>query len=298
MDYALDQLGFLQFEQLVAALFDIAAGIAVDTWSGEADRCRSVLNEAPIGRPLIGGPVTAPVLVQCAWIAPGERARLPELVRALSAERADDWDRARSFVLVTNLEVPGNGVPDVVGVLGSSMPGVAVIGGAEISAQTDAHPQLRRAMPSVLGLRELDALIGAEVAERSSLDRGAAQTLARVFVATRAYRRTLEVLDRHRFVVLTGPPEMGKTAIARMVALAQMTAGWEAHDCVRPDDVWRVFNRDRAQVFIADDAFGSTEYRPDAAQRWAREMEHILQELDDRHWLLWTSRAGAAAHGT
>ena len=73
---------------------------------------------------------------------------------------------------------------------------------------------------------------------------------------------------------------MAKTAIARMVALAQVTAGWEAPDCVRPDDVWQAFHRDRAQVSIADDAFGSTEHRPDAAERWAREMERLLRELD------------------
>src|ERR1700722_31072 len=83
---------------------------------------------------------------------------------------------------------------------------------------------------------------------------------------------------------------MGKTAIARMIALAQLTSGWEAHECARPDDVRRVFDAGRAQVFVADDAFGSTEYRPDAAERWARELERILRTLDDRHWLIWTSR--------
>lgn len=43
-------------------------------------------------------------------------------------------------------------------------------------------------------------------------------------------------------------------------------------------------------MFIADDAFGSTEYRPDSAERWARAMERLLGSLDDRHWLIWTSR--------
>jgi hypothetical protein len=142
----------------------------------------------------------------------------------------------------------------------------------------------------LLGLRDLEPLIAPEAARRSSLDRDAARELARVLVPTKAYRRALEVLSHHRFAVLMGPPEMGKTAIARMIGLAQMTAGWEAHECVRPDDVWRAFDAERAQLFIADDAFGSTEYRPDAADRWAREMERILRALDDRHWLIWTSR--------
>jgi hypothetical protein len=114
--------------------------------------------------------------------------------------------------------------------------------------------------------------------------------LARVFWPTHAYERAYDVLGRHRFVVLTGPPEMGKTAIAEMLALAHMTDGWEAHECNAPDQVWRVFDRARRQMFIADDAFGSTEYRPDAAERWARGLGRLLEMLDDQHWLIWTSR--------
>lgn len=51
-----------------------------------------------------------------------------------------------------------------------------------------------------------------------------------------------------------------------------------------------MFDRDRSQVFVADDAFGSTEYRADAAELWARDLGPMLRVLDDRHWLIWTSR--------
>jgi hypothetical protein len=37
-------------------------------------------------------------------------------------------------------------------------------------------------------------------------------------------------------------------------------------------------------------ALDRLEYRPDSAERWAREMERLLGSLDDRHWLIWTSR--------
>jgi hypothetical protein len=83
---------------------------------------------------------------------------------------------------------------------------------------------------------------------------------------------------------------MGKTAIARMIGLAALTNGWEAHECTRPDDLWARFDRGRRQVFIADDAFGSTEYRPEAAERWAVDLDRVLRAMDERHWLLWTSR--------
>ena len=55
-----------------------------------------------------------------------------------------------------------------------------------------------------------------------------------------------------------------------------MTDGWEAHECISPDDLRAAYDPQARQVFIADDAFGSTEYRPDAAERWARELERLL----------------------
>jgi hypothetical protein len=62
------------------------------------------------------------------------------------------------------------------------------------------------------------------------------------------------------------------------------------HECIRAEQVWAAFDRGRPQLFIADDAFGSTEYRPDAAEAWAVELDRILRATDERHWLVWTSR--------
>jgi hypothetical protein len=154
----------------------------------------------------------------------------------------------------------------------------------------DERPELRLRVPAVLGVRAAGELLEGTPVTTSSLDVEAARALVRVFVATRAYDRTLDVLARHHFAVLTGPPEMGKTAIARTVGLAQLAAGWEVHECLRAEDVLVRHDPARPQLFLADDAFGSTEYRPDAAERWARELPRVLSLTDERHWLIWTSR--------
>jgi hypothetical protein len=182
----------------------------------------------------------------------------------------------RSTLVLTNVEAE---VDDAV-----------VVGPSRLSRVLDERAELRLRVPSVLGIRDLRDLVAAEVATRSTADVGAAMNLARVFVPTEAYAGALDVLAAHHFAVLTGPPEMGKTAIARTIALAQLTYGWEVHECIRPEQLWRAFARDRRQVFVADDAFGSTEYRPEAAERWALELDRVLRAMDERHWLIWTSR--------
>jgi hypothetical protein len=290
--YRLDELGWLQFDRLCALMLEADAGLGDVAWRGQSDSLRVARVERDVVLPRQATALRGPVTVVGLWVrddrAPG--LRLVELGRRLtelSSEAGAGFED--SLLVLTNLD--GG---DAIGALGResflAAKRLVVLGAGEISQSLDRHPGLRAAMPSVLGLRDLDPLIDREVLARSSLDVGRAQQLARVFWPTRAYERARSVLGRHRFVVLTGPPEMGKTAIAQMLALAQLTCRWEAHECNDPEQVWRVFDSERRQLFVADDAFGSTEYRPDAAERWARGLGRLLGMLDSQHWLIWTSR--------
>ena len=288
--YGLDELGWLQFERLCGLVLAQEAGLVDITWLGRADRGRVALIDAGLRLGAAGHRLRGPLAVAVVWVRPGrpESERLTDLfagVCAVPSELGFWFDRV---VVLTNLE--GSAARDGLGEKFGKARGFTVFGASELGEILDRHAELRAAMPSVLGLRDLGALIDPDARKRSSMDISAAQELARVFWATRAYERARIVLGRHRFVVLTGPPEMGKSAIARMLALAQLTDGWEAHECTNPEHVWEALDRDRAQLFVADDAFGSTEYRADAAELWARELGRILRVLDDRHWLIWTSR--------
>jgi hypothetical protein len=284
--YSLDRLGWLQFEQLCTRLLELEGSVPGAAWAGASDRCRAALIDAPLGPPLLTYAMPGPVLAHCAWVAPGGWATADSMVHQLAMERSEDLRAASSYLLLSNAELDR---PPALPA-GTKRVRVGVLGTHELGARIDARPELRQAMPSLLGLRALEELIEPTVERGSSLARDAARELATVFVPTRAHARALDVVAEHRFAVLTGPPEMGKTAIARMIALAQQTCGWEAHECTSPEAVFRAFDPRRAQVFIADDAFGSTEYRPDAAERWARAIERLLRSLDERHWLIWTSR--------
>ncbi|MGH2860309.1 MAG: hypothetical protein ACRDLT_02245 [Solirubrobacteraceae bacterium] len=288
--YRLDELGWLQFERLCELLLLAEAGLTVDGWQGHADECRRVAISAPLAfRGVALGP--GPVGVALFWCRhdPATGNALPDPAERWSSLLDDPaLERLAQFLVCVNLDAEKAGA-----MLRPVLPtgaGLTVCGSRELSESIDAHPEIRAAFPSLLGLRERGSLTGEDARARSSFDVDEAQRLARVFWPTRAYGRARVVLQRHGFVVLTGPPEMGKTAIAAMIALAQLSDGWEAHACTDPDEVHRAFDPERRQVFIADDAFGSTEYRPDAAERWAVALAELLRMLDPRHWLIWTSR--------
>jgi conflict system STAND superfamily ATPase len=288
--YRLDELGWLQFERVCAMALAEEAGVRDVTWLGRADRGRVAMVDTDVVLKRAGLRLRGPLAVAVVWVRPSlsQAERLTYLVTGAWSVPAELGVWLERVLVLTNLDTR-EAQAALTQRFGSERE-FAVLGARELGDILDRHPSLRAAMPSVLGLRDLEPLIAAEVGRRSTVDVSTAQELARVFWPTRAYGRAREVLRRHRFVVLTGPPEMGKTAIARMMALAQLTNGWEAHECTSPEQVWRAFDRERQQVFVADDAFGSTEYRADSAELWARELGRMLQVLDDRHWLIWTSR--------
>jgi hypothetical protein len=274
--YRFDELGWLQFERLCLELLERSVDLA------GADR-----RLLPSGRAFVlseGGSVpgegrklSGPTVVLIAW------SREPNDLSAAIDRALAEWPRlnARSLLVLTNARGE---------VVQSAELDVAWLGPVELSALVAESWPVRLRVPSVLGIGAAEELLAEDVAQRSTADLQAALDLARVFVPTSAHAAAVDVLARHHFVVLTGPPEMGKTAIARMVGLAALTDGWEVHECVRPDELWARFRRDHRQVFIADDAFGSTEYRPEAAERWALELDRVLRAMDERHWLIWTSR--------
>jgi len=266
--YSIDALGWVQFERLCDELLQIEG--ATPEWEGRADIAR-------IGR-------TDDAVVAQVWVRRAMRERIPKakLVAQLAETLADASARA-TLRLFTNVQL----TQDEIRLIGAN---AGYHGPHELSELIDRAPLVRRRVPSVLGVRNLDGLISANLISRSTADVAAARSLAPVFVPTHAHARALATLERHRFAVLSGPPEMGKTASARMIGLALMSEGWELHECLRPEDLWERLARDRAQVFIADDAFGSTEYYPEAAERWALDLDRVLRAMDERHWLIWTSR--------
>ncbi len=101
--YALDKLGWLQFEQLCSELLELEGGIAHNDWNGSADRCRYAVSGSPLGAPLLAYELPAPVLVQCAWMR-GERDASKQISR-LAVEQPAAVEAAGSYLLLCNADL-------------------------------------------------------------------------------------------------------------------------------------------------------------------------------------------------
>lgn len=307
-EYRLDELGWFQFERLCQSLLKAHCGLSVEAWGGKGDLGRDAYSTGPLcfpGKDENEGPfVFQAKFVSGAngagakpmqGLLKGVRAELAEIAKR---EEKGSWEEPRFYALLTNTPLTVARRKEVKKALKKGLAKtttITVLGAGDIDGMLDdSKDTVRLAFPQILGLRDVFALlnetVNKDIINRSKVALSMGAELAKTFAATGAYEEALGVLRRRHFVVLTGPPEMGKTTIARIIALARLSEGWEACECRGPDDLLRVHDSEKPQVFVADDAFGSTEYQPEKGSQWADELERILQMLDARHWLLLTSR--------
>ena len=310
--YRLDELGWRQFENLLQLLLKQELSIAVQAWGGHSDNGRDayytgrlrfpdrqILSEGPflfqvkfVEEANAAGAQPASALISAV------RKEVERIERRLRADdkRSADWKAIRHYVLYTNVTLSPSLRSQIEEAFAVVLPACAIhaMGGQDVCTLIDRHPTAKRAFPQLLSLRDFDVLLE-EVVNRDVLERSRsaveeARDLLPVFVPTKAYSEAFKVVRRHHFVVLEGPPEMGKTAIARILGLVQLFGGWDMIKCRAPDDFFKLYKSERSQVFIADDAFGHTEYEPARVRAWEHDLPKIIGRLDHHHWLLWTSR--------
>jgi Novel STAND NTPase 3 len=307
IDYRLDDLGWYQFERLCQALLRAHYGAALEAWGSSQDFGRDAYSPGPLNYPSPGHQTAGSFIFQVKFIsdanAPGARLKTP-IFAAVRAEMSriqtrivrKTWTTPNVYSLLTNAPVSATHRKDLIALIQGTLPTsqIVILGATDIAASLDNSPLIRLSYPQILGLRDLQSLlaktVNADIVSRSTIALEQVSELAQVFVATGAYNHALKILENHGFAVLTGPPEMGKTATAWMIALARFTNGWEVFDCRSPSELFKVYERERHQLFIADDAFGSTEYRPEIATEWAHVLDRVIGLCGPRHWVIWTSR--------
>lgn len=300
----LDDLGFYQFERLVQVLLKSLFSISAESWGGRGDHGIDALCTCDVNQE--DSVLQQPIIVQVKFVenanAAGAKPWKPlrdAIVKELrQIEDRDDalWTQAKSYLLVTNAMLSPENRETATELIRKVLPSCAVKvwHGKDIEDFLLNRPKLRQAFPQLLGIADIDSLLTSivsnDILQRSNASLALARDELRVFVATKAYYEAISKLHSHKLVVITGPPEMGKTIIARNIGIVQLAAEWLVYDCRHAEDFWKVFQESEKQLFIADDAFGSIEFDPSLTKSWVKDFGSIVTKLDDMHWLVWTTR--------
>jgi hypothetical protein len=305
--YQLDILGGLQFENLVQGLLSADLGLGVEAWGGSADHGTDAYSASELNFPNKRVTNPGPFVFQVKFISGANstgarfekdlysaiRKEAELILRRIEVKR---WKPPKHYCLLSNAPITAAQRTTAANILKEALPEatITIQGALGICGLLDRNISVARAFPQILSLRSLTDLLKKVVRHRSIQRSEAAikeaEGVTQVFVPTEAYDQAWQVLNKHNFVVLEGPPEMGKTAIAWMIAAVQLAQKWEVIDCDSPDDFFEGYEPDDKQVFVADDAFGTTEYEIIRGNNWGRQLHKILPKLNPKHWLIWTSR--------
>jgi len=307
MRYKLDDLGTFQFEQLAQSLLKAQVGLSIESWGRRSDFGRDAYTPNSLRFPDKNYETAGPFVFQVKFVeganAAGARPRAAllgsvskEISRIKNRQIAPNWTEPSYFTFITNSLMEAILREEIRQKLKSVLPNSEIItyGGDDVCDLLDQPPSVYRSFPQLLSIRDLDALIRSaltrESAVRSAAAIEAARELVPVFAPTSNYEKAWDVLRKHHFAVLEGPPEVGKSAIAWMIGLSLVGDGWVAECCQRPGDFFKTYDASRKQIFIADDAFGLTEYDPTRPSIWEADLDLVFRRLDAAHWFIWTSR--------
>ncbi len=305
--YKLDDLRAYQFEKLGQSLLKATVSLSIESWGNRGDFGRDAYTGSALRFPdknmLSPGPFLFQVkFVEGANSAGAEPATAllgsvsKEIAQVQKRRKSSSWTDPKCFTFITNSLIDSKVRISIEKRFRAALncEQVVIWGGDDVCDILDAAPTVYRSFPQLLSLRDLDQLIANvlshESIERSSAAIEIARELVPVFAPTSSYERAWFVLRKYHFCVLEGPPEVGKSAIAWMIALSQSSTGWEAIYSRTPEEFFKMYRPSQDQVFVADDAFGRTEYDPARTSVWEAQLDLVLHRLNPKHWLIWTSR--------
>ncbi|MCJ2008396.1 restriction endonuclease [Methylobacterium sp. J-092] len=135
---------------------------------------------------------------------------------------------------------------------------------SDIFGPGDLNALLRK-FPDVLRSHIKLWLSGAGVLEqvlRSSAHAFTGMTLedieqkVRVYATNPSFEHSLQKLDRHHVLIISGPPGVGKTTLAEMICYMFLGEGWELIPIRSLEDGFASIKDSRRQIFLFDDFLG------------------------------------------
>ena len=183
-----------------------------------------------------------------------------KLTAAMKRERLSIDKLAHTrYILATSCKLTPLGKGKLAPLIGPSLKSEADIFGPE-----DINGLLRK-YPDILKSHIKLWLSGAGVLER--VVRAAAHTFAaftqedieqkvRVYASNPSFDESLATLEKHRLLIISGPPGVGKTTLAEMLCYTFLSEQWELVPIRSLEDGFAAITDSKKQVFLFDDFLG------------------------------------------
>ncbi|WP_119789573.1 restriction endonuclease [Flavobacterium anhuiense] len=104
----------------------------------------------------------------------------------------------------------------------------------------------------------LQKVLHSRIYNQSSFELDEIRNQAKIFVQNPSFYKALNILNEHRYIIISGIPGIGKTTLARMLTLSLLSKGYEEFIYLSDniDDGYAYFKEGSKQIFFFDDFLG------------------------------------------
>jgi hypothetical protein len=189
-----------------------------------------------------------------------EGSPFSKLKAAMKRERKSiDALAPARYVLATSCKFTPSSKAELAAQIGPSLATYSDIFGPE-----DLNDLLRK-YPEVLKAHIKLWLSGTGVLERvlrsaahayATLTREDIEQKVRVYATNPSFDQSMEKLERHHVLIISGPPGVGKTTLAEMLSYAYLSEDWELIPIRSLEDGFAAIKDSQKQIFLFDDFLG------------------------------------------
>jgi hypothetical protein len=292
--FDLHKLGWKAFQDLCATILSQVLGQTFEVFSASRDGGR---DGAFLTRVAQGEFKDCPIPIA----TQSKHTSRPDLALSLdqlgpdlsSARRLSRLQRAKTYVLLTNHKLTGVREEEISRAFQETgTRQVLVLGYEKLCQWIKESSRLRQLVPRLYGLGDLSSILDERIIAQTEQLLSLVQDDLKKFVPTHSFRKAVEALNKHNFVLLTGEPAVGKSAIAATLCLSAPDA-WDATP-IRVEDA-EEFHRhwnphDSRRVFWVDDAFGPTHFIAPLAHAWSTRLPALVTATRSGSKVILTSR--------
>jgi hypothetical protein len=300
MKYNLGSLGWFKFERLVNTLLRAICGFELESYGGSKDKGREAIFYGKIESLTKNNSKISPGN----WVFQAKYKSRTSETEKIETELINDIKREHakllrnkipcdSYALLTNISLTGKQKDEIKNAAQPILGNINFVLHAykDVEEHLDLNPNVVSAYPEIMNISQLAKIVFGDYASRNSSFLSSMQETVKTFATTSAYFRALDILNKNNFVILTGPPKMGKTVTAEALAAQYIKNGFEVHLAKESDEFFKSVCLADKYVVICDDIFGDISYKADKASDWSSQLTHLIRNLSPEKKMIWTSRS-------
>jgi DNA polymerase III delta prime subunit len=104
----------------------------------------------------------------------------------------------------------------------------------------------------------LEKVLHSKIFNQSAFELDEIKEQIKLYVQNDSFNKALDVLDKNKYLIISGIPGIGKTTLARVIVLYLLSNGFNEFVFLNQsiDDGYELFNDEKSQVFLFDDFLG------------------------------------------